>query len=64
MFYTEMGRIVSAISFVLGIILLWAGFEMDGAETLIEYGFTCVLFSIGLGVLTDISRSLSKGGGS
>jgi len=55
-----MGRIVAALFFVLGVLLLWAGFDMDGAETMIEYGFTCVLFSIGLGVLTDISRSLSK----
>ena len=55
-----MGRIVSALSFVLGVLLLWAGFDMP-KDTFIEYGFTCVLFSIGLGVLTDISRSLSNG---
>ena len=64
MFYTDMGRIVSALSFVLGVLLLWAGFDLDGAEPLIEYGFTCTLFGIGLGVLTDISRSLSKDEGS
>jgi hypothetical protein len=71
MFYTKLGRVAAGLAFVLGIIGIGIGSSIsveegltaDGfklAEVFLENGFTCILFAIIVGVLTDISQSLTK----
>ena len=71
MFYTKLGRVAVGLAFVLGILGIGFGFSIslgegvtaDGiklADVLIKNGFTCILFAIIVGVLTDISQSLTK----
>ena len=72
MFYTKLGSVAVGLAFVLGITGIVLGFSIssgegvtaDGiklAEVFLESGFTCILFAIIIGVLTDISKSIAKG---
>jgi len=72
MFFTKFGRVAAGLAFVLGTAGIGFGFSIsldenvtaDGiklAEVFLESGFTCILFAIIIGVLTDISKSIAKG---
>ncbi len=72
MFYTKLGRVAAGLAFILrttgigfGFSISWdEGVTADGiklAEVFLESGFTCILFAIIIGVLTDISKSITKG---
>ena len=76
MFFTELGRFVAGVAFIIGagaiafgikILLGTLGNDLpDIGYAIVAMffwgGWACVLFSIILGVFTDISKSLAKGG--
>lgn len=71
MLFTQIARFISVASIFLGVAGLIIGFSMSSnaedlttakiglSGMLIENGFTCFLFGVILGVLTDISGSIS-----
>ena len=76
MFFTYLGVLVAVLAFILGVLQIAMGFDLTtanlpdaeirqylGSKTTgqaIDRGFLYILFSIVLGVLTDISRSIAK----
>ena len=72
MFFTYLGRIAAILALAFGVFQIAIGFMVaqdpslagrytpySSGET-IDKGFVTILFGIAMGVITDISRSLSK----
>ena len=74
MFYTKVARVMAAIGFAFGILMFSFGLLMafagGGADVeitvrkltgnFLDYGIYTILASVVMGVLSDISRSLSR----
>ena len=61
--YTKLAQLIAAIGILVGIIALVAGFA-DENPAIIALGVSALLASVIIGVLTDISMSIAKAGGS
>ena len=61
--YTKLARLIAAIGILGGIVALVAGFA-DENPTIVALGISALLASLTIGVLTDISMSIAKAGGS
>jgi hypothetical protein len=75
LFYTKAARVIVVLAFVLGVLSLFSGITMLGVEPTnpaaatqlqklsgksIDGGLYMILFAAVLGVLTEISQSLSE----
>jgi len=60
-FFTKIARSITFIGIVIGVFIVIGGIA-EGSVAIIGMGISALLGSVIIGVLTDISMSLAKGG--